>query len=170
MSVLFVLLCELSEELQGLDERVARHDRRLQQSARDDIRIKRLLAIEGMGPVGGQCPGGCSGVMADSSGAAGKWRLIWGWFRGSTQAEGKARLGHISKRGDRYVRTLIIHGARAVLNACQNKTDRRSQWLQGVSERRNRNIATVALANKNARIAWALLSREEDYHGIQVTG
>ncbi|SQI79402.1 transposase, IS110 family [Klebsiella oxytoca] len=44
---------------------------------------------------------------------------------------GKARLGHISKRGDRYVRTLIIHGARAVLNACQNKTDRRSQWLQG---------------------------------------
>ncbi|MFA8087258.1 IS110 family transposase, partial [Klebsiella oxytoca] len=51
-----------------------------------------------------------------------------------------------------------------------NKTDRRSQWLQGVSERRNRNIATVALANKNARIAWALLSREENYHGIQVTG
>jgi transposase len=45
-----------------------------------------------------------------------------------------------------------------------------SQWLQALSERRNRNIATVALANKNARIAWAILSREEDYHGLQATG
>ncbi|MDK7207912.1 transposase, partial [Klebsiella quasivariicola] len=83
---------------------------------------------------------------------------------------GKARLGSVSKRGDSYLRTLIIHGARAVLNACPNKTDRRSQWLQALSERRNRNIATVALANKNARIAWALLSREEDYHGLQAAG
>lgn len=163
------LLCELSEELQELDERVARHDRRLQQSARDDIRIKRLLAIEGMGPV-------VASALVAAVGDGRQFRsgremaAYLGLVPRQHSSGGKARLGHISKRGDRYVRTLIIHGARAVLNACQNKTDRRSQWLQGVSERRNRNIATVALANKNARIAWALLSREEDYHGIQVTG
>ena len=86
-------------------------------------------------------------VMADSSGAAGKWRLIWGWFRGSTQAE-ERRDWAISASGDRYVRTLIIHGARAVLNACQNKTGQAQPVVAGVSERRNRNIATVALANK----------------------
>ena len=70
----------------------------------------------------------------------------------------------------RYVSTnLLIHGARAVVNTCQNKTDRkwpeasRSRWIQGLITRRNKNIATVALANKNARIIWAVLSRGEDY-------
>lgn len=62
----------------------------------------------------------------------------------------------------------MVHGQ--WLNTCKNKTDRRSQWLQSVAERRNRNIATVALANKNVRIAWAILSRGEDYHGKQVAG
>ena len=84
---------------------------------------------------------------------------------------GKQQLGgHISKRGDSYLRTLVIHGARSVLKTCAGKEDRRSQWLQSVAERRNRNIATVALANKNVRIAWAILSRGEDYHGKQVAG
>ena len=76
---------------------------------------------------------------------------------------GKQRLGGISKQGDTYVRTLLIHGARAALNAAVNKTDPRSRWVTALAARRNKNMATVALANKNARVAWAILARGEAY-------
>jgi transposase len=69
----------------------------------------------------------------------------------------------ISKRGDSYVRKLLIHGARATLRWVGLKTDRRSQWVRGLIERRGKNRAAVALANKNARIAWVLLSSEQVY-------
>ena len=69
----------------------------------------------------------------------------------------------ISKRGDRYLRTLLIHGARAVLGRARGKKDPRSLWLGKLRERRHANIAAVALANKNARIAWALLSCDAAY-------
>lgn len=76
---------------------------------------------------------------------------------------GRARLFGISKRGDRYLRTLLIHGARAVLGRARGKKDPRSHWLEKLRERRHANIAAVALANKNARIAWALLSGNAVY-------
>lgn len=69
----------------------------------------------------------------------------------------------ISKRGDTYLRTLLIHGARAALRAARDKTDPLSLWLQGLCARRNKNVAAVALANKTMRLAWVLLRREEDY-------
>ncbi len=80
---------------------------------------------------------------------------------------GKERLGRISKRGDRYLRTLLIHGARSALRTSAKKTDPRSVWLNELKCRRNMNIATVALANKNARIIWALLSKGESYHSMR---
>ena len=76
---------------------------------------------------------------------------------------GKSVPGGISKRGDRYLRTLLIHGARAALRASIKKSDPRSRWVQQRAARRGRNVAIVALANKNVRIAWALLSRAETY-------
>ena len=69
----------------------------------------------------------------------------------------------ISKRGDSYLRKLLIHGARATLRWVGLKTDRRSQWVRGLIERRGKNKAAVALANKNARIVWVLLSSEQTY-------
>jgi transposase len=69
----------------------------------------------------------------------------------------------VSKRGNRYVRTPLIHGARAVLRHASRKTDARSRWLIALMRRRGRNVAVVALANKNARILWALMTREEAY-------
>ena len=69
----------------------------------------------------------------------------------------------ISKRGDSYLRTLLIQGARAVLRVVGQKDDPRSRWLQNLCSRRNKNIAAVALANKNARIIWALLTKETDF-------
>ena len=65
----------------------------------------------------------------------------------------------ISKRGDSYLRKLLIHGARATLRWARTKTDSRSQWIRGVLERRGWNRTAVAVANKHARIVWALLSR-----------
>lgn len=76
---------------------------------------------------------------------------------------GKARLLGISKRGDVYLRTLLVHGARATLRWVPLKTDRRSKWVRALIERRGKNKAAVALANKNARIAWVLLNSNETY-------
>ena len=72
---------------------------------------------------------------------------------------GKARPGKISKRGDGYLRRLLVHGARSVVNAHRRKATEAS-WLSQLLARRHVNIATVALANRNARIAWALMARE----------
>lgn len=69
----------------------------------------------------------------------------------------------ISKRGNRYIRTLLIHGARSVVKYCKDKTDRLSRWLQGLVERRGFNKAAVALANKNARIVRAMAKQGNAY-------
>jgi transposase len=69
----------------------------------------------------------------------------------------------ISKRGDRYLRMLMIHGARAVLGKAGGKTDARSQWIGRMRERRHPNVVAVALANKNARSVWSALSSGEGY-------
>jgi hypothetical protein len=73
-----------------------------------------------------------------------------------------AQLG-ISKHGDSYLRKLLVHGARSCLRWVGRKRDRRSQWVQSLMERRGWNKAAVALANKNARVAWALMGTEQVY-------
>lgn len=69
----------------------------------------------------------------------------------------------ISKRGDSHLRTLLIHGARAVIYAAQRKTQKSDDWLSKLLARRNLNVAAVALANKNARIVWALLAKNGEF-------
>jgi transposase len=76
---------------------------------------------------------------------------------------GKIRLLGISKRGDSYLRTLLIHGARSALKAAQRKADAGAVWLTQLAERRHPNLAAVALANKNVRVAFALLTHDRDY-------
>ena len=69
----------------------------------------------------------------------------------------------ISKRGDRYLRALIIHGARAALRVAERKRDPRSIWISRIKLRRGPNVAAVALANRNVRVMWALLVRGDNY-------
>jgi transposase len=76
---------------------------------------------------------------------------------------GNVKLGRISKRGDVYLRTLLIHGARSVITAVERKPNHADEWLKKLLARRNKNVAAVALAAKNARIAWALLAHERSY-------
>lgn len=160
------LLTGLAEELRRVDDDIVVHDKRIQASVREDARVKRLLEIEGIGPITASALVAAVGDAKQF--ASGRDMAAWvGLVPSQHSSGGKERLGHISKRGDTYLRTLLIHGARAALNTSSKKEDRRSQWAQALAMRRNRNIATVALANKNARIAWAVLSREERYRGAQ---
>ncbi len=157
-----LLLSELVEELRQIDTHINEHEERLKAAAKEDDRIKRLLAIEGIGPISASALVAAVGDATQF--ANGRDMAAWlGLVPSQHSSGGKERLGHISKRGDTYLRTLLIHGARSVINHCEGKEDRRSQWVNQLSKRRNRNIATVALANKNARIAWAVLSRRETY-------
>jgi transposase len=162
-----VLLAELADELRQIDARIDLHDQRLQAAARADDRIQRLMAIEGIGPISASALVAAVGDAAQFS--CGRDLAAWlGLVPRQHSSGGKTRLGHITKGGDTYLRTLLIHGARAALNASVNKTDSRSRWAQALATRRNRNIATVALANKNARIAWAVLSKGEAYRGAKM--
>jgi transposase len=82
---------------------------------------------------------------------------------------GKDRLLGINKRGDSYLCTLLIHGARSVIRTAEHKEDRLSQWVTALVERSHRNLADAALANKTARIAWAMLRNGTDYQPNHVT-
>jgi transposase len=156
------LLCLLGEELRKLDDNIKEYDARIAQRAREDERIQRLLSVEGIGPVVASAL--VSAVGNGKQFCKGRDMAAWlGLTPSQHSSGGKSQLGRISKRGDKYVRMLLIHGARAALKAAENKEDARSRWVTGLAKRRNKNIATVALANKNARIAWSILSREETY-------
>ena len=157
-----VLLAGLSEELRTLDERIVAFDARIAQAVREDRRIKRLLEIEGIGPITASAIVAAVGDATQFNSGR-DMAASFGLTPQQHSSGGKNRLGRISKRGDKYIRMLLIHGARAALNAAKNKEDGRSRWVKNLADRRNKNIATVALANKNARIAWAILSRGEDY-------
>ena len=152
----------LYEELCRVSERMAHLDGQLKQHGQSDERVRRIQQVEGIGPVG------ASAAVAQVGDARqflkGRDFASWlGIVPRQHASGGKERLGAISKRGDAYLRTLLIHGARAVVNASVGKTDRRSLWIAALVKRRNKNVATVALANKNARIVWAMLVRGENY-------
>lgn len=83
---------------------------------------------------------------------------------------GKPTLLGSSKRGDTYLRTLLIHGARAVLRVVKSKAQHAGSWLEGVMARRNHNVAAVAQANKTARIVWALLANDREFDAQYGTG
>lgn len=159
------LLCQLSEELSQQDTHIAKLDLQIKEQCAQDERIKRLMAIEGLGPISASAIVSAIGDARQFK--SGRDLAAWlGVVPNQHSSGGKDRLGRISKRGDSYLRTLLIHGARAVISTCQNKEDRKSQWIKGIITRRNKNIATVALANKNARVIWAVLSRGECYQPV----
>ena len=83
---------------------------------------------------------------------------------------GKPRLLHISKRGNGYLRMLLIHGARTALPGLAKKDTPLGRWVKALLARAHRNVVTVALANKLARIAWAVLARDHQYVTVQAIG
>ena len=156
------LLQGLQQDLIKLDERVDEMYKKIKRLASNNTEAKRLLQIPGIGPITATAL-----VCAIGDGRPFKRGRDMAAWLGLTPRQhssgGKDRLLGISKRGDAYLRTLLIHGARAVLRVSGEKDDPRSRWLQNLCNRRNKNIAAVALANKNARIVWALLTKKTDF-------
>ncbi len=157
-----LLLSGLREDLVHLDGRVANLDRQIDKLARTDADARRLLTLRGIGPI-------TATALVASLGDAGQFargRDASAWVAlvpGQHSSGGKDRLLGISKRGNAYLRTLLIHGARSVVKNAHRKDDRLSVWIQSLCARRNKNVAAVALANKTMRMAWALMVRGGHY-------
>ena len=156
------LMAELREELTELDARIAGYDRKIRELYRNSEICQRLGKVEGIGPVTATAL--VAAVGDRSSFKNGRQFAAWlGLVPKQRSSGGRARLFGISKRGDRYLRTLLIHGARSALGRVRDKQDPRSLWLGKMRQRRHPNIVAVALANKNARIAWSLLTSDSVY-------
>lgn len=156
------LLRELREELVALDGRVASLDFRLRREAENDERCQHLQGLPGIGPLTATALVSSIGDVTNFSN--GRHLAAWlGLVPRQHTTGGKPRLLGISKRGDRYLRTLLIHGARAALRGAPKRDDRCSRWVLALERRRGRNIAIVALANKMARMVWAVWSRQQTY-------
>lgn len=152
----------LLEQLHYLDEQIEHYDRQLQQLARQSEPAQRLMALEGIGPI-------TATALVASVGNAqvfknGRQFAAWlGLTPRQYSSGGMTRLGRITKRGDRYLRMLLVHGARALLRFVDRKSDTKSLWAKGLKGRRHMNVAAVALAAKHARIIWALLAKGTTY-------
>ena len=161
----------LRRDLEVFDTRVAELDAEIVQVAVNDETAQRLQSIPGIGPMGATALVAAFGDARQF--ARGRdLAASLGLTPGQHSSGGKERLLGMTKRGDSYLRTLLIHGARAVLKVAGRKDDPRSRWVMSVAHRRHKNVAAVALANKMARIAWVLLRRGGTYnslHGMTAT-
>jgi len=163
------LLREVFDELIELDRRISSCNRKIRNLFRTNEMCQRIGKIEGIGPITATALVAATGDRTCFRN--GRQFAAWlGLVPKQRSSGGKARLFGISKRGDRYLRTLMIHGARAVLGKAGGKEDPRSLWITRMRERRHPNVVAVALANKNARIVWSVLSKGQDYqldHAMQ---
>jgi transposase len=162
------LLNGLWDDLKGLDERVAELDAEIAAIAQEDPAAQRLQQLRGVGPITATAVVAAVGDGAQFANGR-QMSAALGLTPRQRSSGGKERLLGISKRGDSYLRTLLIHGARAVIRTAQNKEDRLSQWVTALVERSHPNVAAAALANKTARIAWAMLRNGTDYQPDRVT-
>jgi len=153
---------DLLAEIRRLDEQIDAYDQHIRLMAQADDRSKRLMGMPGIGPTTASALLAAIGNGHDFDN--GRQVAAWlGLVPGQYSSGGKNRLGHITKAGDSYLRTLLILGARAVLAAANGKNDRISRWAQALAERRGYWKAVVAVAAKNARMAWAMLAKGEAF-------
>ena len=156
------LLQGVWNDLLGLDDRVCEMDQVIRRLAENNEDCVRLQQIRGVGPM-------ISTAMIATVGDARQYHkgrqmaAAIGITPKQHSSGDRDRLLGISKRGDVYLRTLMIHGARAVVARAKYKDDRLSRWVTNIATRKHPNVAAVALANKTARMAWAMLRNKTDY-------
>ena len=159
------LFAELFEELQRVEDRFKRCERRIKTLNKDNEVCRRLDEVLGIGPIIASATYAAVGDGKDF--VNGRHYSAWlGLVPGQHSSGGKATLLGISKRGNAYLRTLYIHGARAVLRHSATKMDRFSCWAQALLARRGHNKACVAVANKLARIAWVIMAKGDVYRPV----
>ncbi len=163
LTVLFrSLLNGLWEDLRHLDERIVTMDAEVDRIAKSDPVAQRLQQLRGVGPLIATALIASVGDGEQFSQGR-QMAAALGLTPRQHSSGGKARLLGISKRGDPYLRSILIHGARATVAHAKHKEDRLSRWVTGLAERRHLNVAAVALANKTVRMAWAMMRNESDY-------
>jgi transposase len=156
------LFRQLYDEFLALEKRLAYYDEKLATIGQAHPECQRLQTIPGIGPVSATALIAAIGDVTQFKN--GRQLAAWlGLVPREHSTGGTPRLLGISKRGDRYLRKLLVHGARATLRWVDTKCDDRSRWLKALIARRGKNRAAVALANKNARIVWALLAHNQEY-------
>lgn len=153
-------ITDLLEQLRVLDERIDGYDREIEAQAKLCEPAQRLMKIRGIGPTTALAIVATVGNAREFDN--GRQFAAWiGLVPGQYSTGGKTRLGHISKRGDAYLRHLLVQGARSVLHTASAHLDPVSRWALELRPRRGYYRTLVAIANKNARIAWALLAKNE---------
>ncbi|NIQ09807.1 MAG: IS110 family transposase [Gammaproteobacteria bacterium] len=162
------LLYRLWQDLQQLHTQITELDKEIETLARSNPVTQQLQQLRGVGPL-------IATALVATVGTGSQYR------NGKQMAAGlgltprqhssgnKDRLLGISKRGDAYLRTILIHGARAVVSQAKHRDDYLSQWVTDIAKRKHPNVAAVALANKTARMAWAMLQSGEDYNPAYAT-
>jgi transposase len=159
------LFNELLTQLYHADDQIEQYDQRIEMLCRESEVCQRLVKVPGIGSL-------TATAMVATIGDAKVFKngremaAFIGLVPKQHSSGGKQLLLGISKRGDRYLRCLLIHGARSVVTRGTQLSEKRVQWLTRLQEQRGRNKAIVALANKNARTLWALMAREESYTPI----
>lgn len=161
------LITRLTEHLKDLDQLVAEFETRIKAWHRGSELSMKLEKIPGIGPLS------ASALVASIADATsfdnGRQLSAWlGLVPRQHSSGGKPTLLGISKRGDVYLRTLLIHGARSAILAAQRKAVNTNVWLAGLLDRRHPNVAAVALANKNVRTVWALLAHGRQFRANYV--
>jgi len=156
------LLDGLWSDLRRLDERVSELTAEIEANATTHPDAKRLQQLRGVGPI-------IATALVATMGDGAQFRrgrdfaVSLGLTPRQHSTGGKERLLGISKRGEPYLRSLLVHGERSALYAARNKDDRLSLWVKGIAARRHPNVAAVAWANKTARLAWAVVAQGSDY-------
>ena len=156
------LLQGLWGDLYALDQRMAELDKQIAVVAQEDPMAKRLQQLRGVGPL-------IATALVATVGDGKQYRkgrdmaAALGLTPRQHSSGGKDRLLGISKRGDAYLRCLLVHGARSAVRTAKDKDDRLSRWIINLQARRHSNVVAVALANKMARMAWAMMTSSADY-------
>lgn len=165
-SMMRELVSEQYEELRRIDQRFNELSIRIERIAKEHPLCKRLLSVDGIGPLTATALYAAVGNAAQFR----RGRAMSAWLGVVPQqysTGGRSRLGRISKRGNRYLRSLMVAGARAVVKNAENKNTRLSKWICKHKTKKGYNVAVVALVNKTLRVAWSVLTKNEDYDPSQ---
>jgi len=164
-----LLVTDMASELGVINERVAAIDTEIKALARTDADMQRLMEIPGIGPTIATAL--VAAVGTGSSFGKGRDLAAWlGLVPRQVTTGGKAKLIGISKHVTRYLRKLFIHGARTVLPLVRDRTSPITAWADALKGRAHVNVAAVAMANKMARIAWAVLTKGERHRPNAMSG
>lgn len=157
-----VLLSGLAEELRYLDERIATVTERIERHAQTDSVAKQLMTLRGVGTLTASALAGALGD-AQAFKCGRDFAASLGLTPRQRSTGVRDRLLGISKRGDIYLRSLLVHRARVAFRWSEGREDNLSHWVRQLAERKHVNVAVIALANKTARIAWAVTRHDQAY-------